>query len=178
MYKLTLFIGFLFSAQANLQAAETELAELFSTIDERLSYMESVALYKAQNQLPIEDMAREEIVVAEAKRAAHREGLNPDSTEALFKAQISVAKAIQYRYRAELLSAPNPLVAIDLDRTIRPAITALGDRIVILLSDYLNDTGTIKPNDIEQFKLAIQNRFVSEADKKLLFNALLTVRLN
>lgn len=178
MHKLFLLIGFLLSATANLQAAEADLAELFSAIDERLSHMESVALYKAQNQLPIEDIAREEIVIADAKRAAYLEGINPDSIEAFFMAQISAAKAIQYRYRAELLSAPNPSPAVDLDRTIRPAITELGNRIVILLTNYLKDTGSIKPIDIEQFNLAISTRFISEADKNLLFNALLKARLN
>lgn len=164
MHKFILLIGFLLFAHTSIQAAEVTVAELFSTIDERLGHMESVALYKAQNQLPIENMTREKIVIADAKQAAGLEGMNPDSIEEFFSAQISVAKAIQYRYRAELLSVPNLSPAIDLDRTIRPAITELGSRIVTLLANHLKSTGTIKATDIEQFNLAISTRFVTVAD--------------
>lgn len=95
-----LFVIFSFHANAEENAAST----LFKTINDRLSYMEDVALFKAVNHLPIEDSVREKKVIANAKTSAASKGLDPDSVEAFFEAQISVAKAIQYRYRADLLS--------------------------------------------------------------------------
>lgn len=177
MRKLSLLIGFLISSNLNAQAAEDSLIELFSTIDERLSHMESVALYKQHNQLPVEDIAREEIVLAQAKQAAELAGLDSASIEEFFSAQINVAKAIQYRYRAELLSLPGLPVAVDLDRTIRPAITELGNRIVELLASHLRGMGTIEATDIQQFNQAIRTRFVTESDRELLFTGLRRARL-
>jgi|FLOH01.1.fsa_nt_gi chorismate mutase len=159
-------------------AAELPAAELFSTIRQRLDLMQSIALYKAQNQIPIENVDREIIVIADAKRAAAREGLDADSIEEFFVAQIAVAKAIQYRYRAELLSDSTRLPAIDLDTEIRPEITELGGRIVILLARYLRSANTLDPALREPFNQALTTRFVSPADKTMVFDALLKARLN
>ena len=84
----------------------SNLCRIFSTINERLSYMEDVALFKAQNHLPIEDIQRESVVINKAKVSASEQGLDPEIVKDFFQAQISVAKAIQYRYRADLLSQP------------------------------------------------------------------------
>lgn len=178
MRKLFLLISILFSININVQAAEPGLDQLFSTINERLGYMESVALYKAQNKLPVENLERENIVIADAVKAAELEGLNPDSIEEFFSAQIAVAKAIQYRYRAELLSTQNPSQAADLDDIVRPAISKLGKQIVTLLANCLKSTETIKATDIEYFNQSINTRFVTTLDKKMLFGALLKARLN
>lgn len=48
------------------QAADNPIGELFATINQRLSYMESVALSKRQTQTPVEDLPREQIVIANA----------------------------------------------------------------------------------------------------------------
>ena len=92
---------------------------LFLSIDERLGYMENVALYKAQNQIAIEDIERERIVLADATQQAVLHGINPDSIKRFFVAQINAAKAIQYRYRAELLGSaiPSPLIDLQIDFT-------------------------------------------------------------
>ncbi|WP_234912755.1 gamma subclass chorismate mutase AroQ, partial [Vibrio anguillarum] len=71
--------------------------DLFTAINLRLSYMEDVALYKAYNNEPIEDTKREAIVINNASISAEKEGLNKESVVDFFSAQISAAKAIQYR---------------------------------------------------------------------------------
>ena len=128
MKKILLFAAMLlFSHQAS---AEVIASELFKAINERLGYMEDVALFKARRQLAIEDIEREKIVIEKAKKSAQNKGLDPDSVEAFFKAQISVAKAIQFRYRADLLSQPTSREPRDLKQEIRPQLISLGDQII------------------------------------------------
>lgn len=77
------FILIFLSSTAN--GEDISLA-LFKSINERLSYMELVALYKAINHLPIEEIARENIVIDKAKVAAQAKGLDPVHIEVFFKA--------------------------------------------------------------------------------------------
>jgi len=177
MLRLCLFSCLLFSSGISAQSVDGSIAELFNSINERLDHMESVGLYKSQNQLPIEDVTRETVVIETAMQTAAEEGVNPGSVEHFYHTQISVAKAIQYRFRAELLSTPDNSKAADLENEIRPAISALGDKILILLADYLQKDSQISPDLRTQFNQSISNRFVSPADKKMLFDALLEVRL-
>ena len=166
-------LAFVFSIA---QAADNPAAELFTTINLRLSYMQEVALYKAQQQLPIEDIPREQLVIVDAKIAAAELGLNPESMEDFFAAQIAVAKAIQYRYREQLLSEPSQPPAQDLDSEIRPVLTQLGDRIVQLIAGQILTSGPLGATDWNAFDAAIDTNFVSPADKRLLFDALILVR--
>lgn len=55
--------------------AQQPATEVFLLINERLGIMEDVALYKAENNLPVEDLARELIVVENAILAAESAGL-------------------------------------------------------------------------------------------------------
>jgi len=59
--------------------------------------MKSVGLYKAIHQVPIEDIPREKIVIEKAMDAADKQGVTATSVKDFFRAQISVAKVIQYR---------------------------------------------------------------------------------
>ena len=104
--------------------------DLFSAINERLSYMEDVALFKAQQHLPIENIERENVVLDKAKMSAFKQGLDPDSIEGFFEAQISVAKAIQFRYRADLLFEPSVEKSKNLQNEVRPLLLELGDQII------------------------------------------------
>ncbi|PCJ24735.1 MAG: chorismate mutase AroQ, gamma subclass [SAR86 cluster bacterium] len=177
-YKLTgLFSVLLFFSSISSPVIGDTMSDLFSSIDQRLAYMESVALFKAENQLAIEDIERELIVIADAKHMAETEGLSAESVADFFTAQIAVAKAIQYRYRAELLSSPGTDQAVDLNAEIRPALTLLGNRIVVLLAKYLEETNGFSQTHGEQFNRAITSRFVLENEKSILFNALLKAQL-
>ena len=97
-------LSLLFLTLTAFQAsAAVKSSDIFKTINERLSYMEDVALYKAQKGIKIEDLARELVVVETASLSAQKAGLDIESVSEFFQAQISAAKAIQYRYRADLL---------------------------------------------------------------------------
>jgi chorismate mutase len=174
IYSLVFSLLVIFSLQTR---AEVTSAELFSTINERLSYMEDVALFKAQKHLPIENIEREKTVLDKAKMSANIEGLDPDYIEDFFKAQIAVAKAIQFRYRADLLSEPSIEKPRDLQKEVRPALLDLGDRIIKNIVDYVKTHGSIRPTLLSEFNTVISMKYVAASDKKLLFEALQRVKL-
>ncbi len=158
-------------------SAESELSRsLFQAIDERLGYMEDVALFKAQNRIPVEDVKREQIVLSNAKELAASQGLDPTSMERFFIAQISAAKAIQYRYRAELLTHEMPSRLIDLQSDIRPTLDRLGRDIVMLFATLLQSRSAMREENRERFMSTLQSRLLAEAEKEALFDAMLQVR--
>jgi chorismate mutase len=164
---LALLIAVSFNA-----SAETTDADLFEAINARLSYMEDVALYKAQKHLPIEDLERERTVIEKAKRSAAEQGLDPDSTEDFFKAQIAVAKAIQFRYRADFLLQPSLKEPKNLEKEIRPRLLSLGDQIMQQLAAYLEIHESLTPAQFADFDRAINVKYVTGSDKQFLFKAL------
>ncbi len=139
--------------------------------------MEDVALFKAQNQIPVEDSAREQIVLRDAKELAATLGLDSQSMEQFFVAQINAAKAIQYRYRAELLTQDLPNRTVNLDATIRPELDRLGVEIVRLFAEFLRAGSILGEKQREQFTLALRSSHLTQADKSALFDAMKQVRL-
>ncbi|SIO95931.1 chorismate mutase [Vibrio spartinae] len=172
--RITLFAVALLSF--NVFATPTP-AELFSTINLRLSYMEDVALYKAIHRKPIEDLEREAVVIEKASLSAEKEGLDKHSVIGFFKAQIAAAKAIQYRYRADLLSQPETGTPRDLKTVIRPELIKLGKQINTDIAHYLHDGGVFSANDLATFKATLNSKYLTDADKKALFDALTQIRL-
>ncbi|HIH5645595.1 TPA: gamma subclass chorismate mutase AroQ, partial [Serratia marcescens] len=69
-------------------------AALGELVNQRLSLMKDVAGYKAQQHLPIEDLAQEAKVLASAQAEAGRLGLEPASVRPFIAAQMDAAKAI------------------------------------------------------------------------------------
>ncbi len=176
MKKLCCFLFlFLLSFQAN---SENISIELFKTINQRLSYMEDVALFKAQNQKAIEDVEREQVVIENAVRTASKHGLDPLSVVGFFEAQISVAKAIQYRYRADLLSAPSMKSPRDLQTIVRPALIRLGGQIIRQMKQVLSESNSFKSVTYSDFEASMDVRYVTSSDKQLLFDALMNVKLS
>ncbi|MEM6464612.1 MAG: gamma subclass chorismate mutase AroQ [Pseudomonadota bacterium] len=104
-------------------------------IGERLSLMKDVAIYKAQRGLPVEDLAREAVVIDAAVKSAAEHGLEPASTRAFFQAQIDAAKVIQAcwieRWEAQ---GELPADGADLVNEIRPELLRLGDAIVAAIA--------------------------------------------
>ncbi|OUR94976.1 hypothetical protein A9Q81_14530 [Gammaproteobacteria bacterium 42_54_T18] len=159
------------------QAGAEVISEgLFETINERLSYMEDVALFKAENHRPIEDVEREKVVIEKAKVSAHDRGLDPDSVEYFFKAQISVAKAIQFRHRADFLSQPLQHKPKDLQQEVRPSLIRLGDEIIEQMVMYIKTHGSFKSIRFAEFDAVINVKHVAFLDKQLLFKALQKVK--
>lgn len=167
---------FLLFVASQVNAAEDVNADLFIAINARLSLMEAVALYKANNKIPVEDLLREQVVLADSQAQAARAGLNPESVEQFFEIQIAVAKAIQYRHLADWQSVPAEEEADDLQTVIRPALTELGDRIVSLLAESEKVDDGIAEADRALFHASIVVDHVSRADRDQLFDSLLLIR--
>ncbi|WP_437615428.1 gamma subclass chorismate mutase AroQ [Erwinia sp. V71] len=87
-------------------AHASEKTQLFEDINQRLSWMKDVAGYKATHHQPVEDLQQEARVSALTLSQAGKIGLHPQSVKPFIIAQMNVAKAIQYRYRADWLTQP------------------------------------------------------------------------
>jgi chorismate mutase len=158
-----------FSALADGGAALGEL------VNQRLAYMKDVAGYKAQQHLPIEDLAQESKVLASTQAEAERLGLDPLSVRPFIMAQMDAAKAIQYRFRADWLAQPESgWQPRPLDR-VRPQIAELSSRILQRLAQQLK-AGPLTEAARHSFIHALTQTNLSEADKQRLFSALLAVR--
>jgi chorismate mutase len=94
--------------------------------------------------------------------------LDPDSMERFFIAQISAAKAIQYRYSAELLTRGIPTRPIDLQSDIRPELDRLGGDIVMLFAMLLQSRSAIGEERRERFMSTLQSRFLADAEREKL----------
>ncbi|MBE5254691.1 gamma subclass chorismate mutase AroQ [Mixta sp. Marseille-Q2057] len=74
-------------------------------INERLTLMRDVAAWKTVHHSSVENLQQEERVLNSTLDEAASLGLEPNSVRAFVQAQMDVAKAIQYRYRAEWVTA-------------------------------------------------------------------------
>jgi chorismate mutase len=171
-----IILGCLLCMSTMVSANDDKATALFETINQRLDYMTDVALYKAQNQLAIENTKREVVVINSAKASAAKAGLDPARVERFFKAQISAAKAIQYRYRAELLTQPIERLPLDLNAQIRPALIKLGNKIIEQMADYVKQQGGFKAEQRAVFLKIVNQDFLSKMDKDKLFEGLLRIQ--
>lgn len=104
--------------------ASTHLIDL---IARRFAFMPLVSTLKNERNLPIEDLPREREVLDAVAAGARREGLPERQAVELFALQIELSKAVQRRQHE-----PSTL---DLGAQIRPALSALGDRILAALAE-------------------------------------------
>ncbi|MCG8413282.1 MAG: gamma subclass chorismate mutase AroQ [Pseudomonadales bacterium] len=152
--------------------------ELFDLINQRLSYMEDVALYKAQRNLPIEDKEREAVVIANAAQSAAMSGIEVTSAEQFFATQIEMAKFIQWQvlemHTAQQIEAAAPR---DLAEEIRPALNGLGDAMLESIGDYLESFGPVAADHRALFDQQIDNEYLQSDQKRILFDALGRLRL-
>ncbi len=151
---------------------------VFALVDARLELMPAVAQYKAAHRLPIEDQAREAVVLARALEAAETVRLEPASVKAFFTAQIAAAKAIQYRERAALLFAGNARTVVpDLTTEIRPRLLEIGEAFLTQLARHLRDHGRLTETDRAVFTAVVSHPRLHTAEADALFDALQQVRL-
>ena len=106
---------------------------VFARIAERLALMKSVAAWKQAHGAPIEERAREAVVLEQAAEAAAQAGLAAETAVPFFAAQIAAAKAIQRCWIARWhVDGPPPGPPPDLETEIRPQLLAVG---AVLLAD-------------------------------------------
>lgn len=152
---------------------------LYELINQRLGYMKDVAVHKAKLNMPVEDEAREQVVLSRSIEKARQQGLDADSVKAFFVAQIYVGKAIQRRFHQQWALQQDhvgfPL--LDLNGSIRPELIRLGDDIIERLPVYLTRYGPIVESKRQEFYQSMTTDLLTKEDKKQLFDALMGVRL-
>ena len=158
-----------------VNAHDSDIEELFLLINERLSYMEHVALSKERSNAPTEDIARETAVLMDSVESANELGLFGPSIESFFRAQISIAKAIQYRYRADWQSESPSFVPLDLQEIIRPKLSQIGRSIIQKVATLYRNGDKISEEHRDLFDDSIDVDKVNLQDKTKLFNSLLVV---
>ena len=158
-----------------INAHNSDIEELFLLINERLSYMEHVALYKETTNSPTEDIEREAVVLMDAVEIANELGLFGPSIQSFFKAQISVAKAIQYRYRADWQSESPSFVPLNLQETIRPKLSQIGKSIIDKIATLYSNGEQINEEHRDLFYNSIDIENVKQQDKTRLFDSLLII---
>ncbi|WP_299734518.1 gamma subclass chorismate mutase AroQ [uncultured Endozoicomonas sp.] len=158
--------------------ADPVASGIFELINQRLAYMQYVALSKASTHSPIANYDRELKVLKKAKTEAKQLGLNAESLSFFVQAQMDVAKAIQYRYLADWqVDKPSHLTAMDLDLKIRPELLKIDKEILTKLKSYLDSGQTIDGHLQHEFFKAINIEHITDKDKAILFNSLEKVRL-
>lgn len=115
---------------APLMAAPLMAAPL---INARLSHMKDVAAYKWINQIPIEDLSREQDVIDAAQKSGLQSGLTLDSSRSFFAVQIDAAKEIQHYWFAKWHLVGAPQTSPDLVKEVRPKLIELGNKIIAAL---------------------------------------------
>lgn len=125
-----------FSVTACADVSGTDaLTRLLTTVSDRLSIADQVALSKWDSGKPIQDSPREAQVIAAATQLASTYKLEPQDVSQLLAAQIEANKLVQYALLAKWREAgdapdsPRP----DLVGQIRPQLDLLQRR---LLADY------------------------------------------
>jgi cyclohexadienyl dehydratase len=111
-------------------ARRSDADHLLDLLARRLALMPAVARAKAARGLAIEDPEREARVLAGVRARSRAAGLDAASVESLFGVQIQLGKQVQERNASARDDAPD----LELEQALRPAIGALGDRIVSALA--------------------------------------------
>ncbi|MDA7964175.1 gamma subclass chorismate mutase AroQ [Ruegeria sp.] len=145
-------------------------ADLFELIDARLEWMRDVAAYKHANSLPVEDVAREQTVIAKTLEQAAAAGLDPATTQAFFEAQIEAAKDIQSCWIARWMETEAPAEYRDLKQEVRPVLLDLGGQIIAALPDQ-----TVATSERDGFVAAVQVDCLSDQSRDRMFDALTQV---
>ncbi len=145
-------------------------------VNERLSYMKDVAGYKAEQHLPIEDLTQEKKVLDQSLSEAESLGLNSETVKPFIVTQMNVAKAIQYRYRADWLSSPESNWKPQDLAEVRLKISSLNTELLKNIAYELKKNHNKAPHGCS-YMLPVQHSPLKDADKKALCVALNKIKL-
>lgn len=163
----------------NARATASPLGALLAAADERLALMPLVLAAKRQAVRPVQDRARETLVidagVASVGRAAAR-GQRPAPPEvavrAFFRAQIEAAKQVQLSAGRDPGFAP-PEQIPDLETELRPALLRIGERLAALLMALPEglDASTVR----QAAQTELRARWLSDDSRRELADAVAAV---
>lgn len=166
------------SATPGASAAEPNPTAVFELLAERLSVMKSVAAYKRDHDLPVEDKPREAIVLDKAAEAAARAGLDPVLIRPFFLANIEAAKSVQHCWleRWHTGESPMPTERLDLVNDIRPRLIDIGGRLNQAIANYISAGGVFGPQEKVLYQQDVRIDCLAPTNQEALFDALAQVR--
>lgn len=174
MHPVVLFLSLLCIAGSAFARPAPEVS-LASVMNQRMLLMKDVAGYKAAHHLPVEDLVREQKVLAAAQEEAAVAGVDPQSVTPFIQAQMDAAKAIQYRYLADWLSRPEPeWKPANLD-DVRKQISQYDNVILKTISQQLS-VGGFNNGQRSQISGLLNAPQLSEADKQRLVDSLALIK--
>lgn len=129
----------------------TQADALLDLMRQRLAIMLDVARAKWNAKAPVEDAARERVVLAAVAEAGREFGLEPNFTTSFFAAQIEAAKIVQRAAFAQWeAEGRGPFAdAPDLKRDLRPKIDDVGRKLLANLAEFHRGP-KISPQDLKQ----------------------------
>ncbi|WP_342322627.1 chorismate mutase [Kosakonia sp. BYX6] len=176
-YKIYSAVLLLAAASFSAAAASNTAPSIGSLVNERLSWMKDVAGYKALHHQAIEDLKQEKKVLESAVADAEALGIRGESVKPFIQAQMDAAKAIQYRYRADWLPAPEANWHPRPLDEVRYQISQLSDQILKTMAERLNAGARLTERDKDEFINAIQQKNLHEQDKQRIWNAMKEITL-
>ena len=128
------------SCQSVAPPEQAALKQLLILVDQRLSVAPLVAKAKWNSGAPIDDPAREKLILDAVAMQAAQAGVNAAFARAFFQAQFDAGKLMQSTLHEQWRSAGQPhfIDAPDLGRDIRPVLDRLTPQIIATL-------GTVYP---------------------------------
>jgi chorismate mutase len=139
----------------------THLADLLAR---RLAFMPIASALKKAQGLPIEDLPREQEVLLAVARGAEARSLPAKPVHDLFVLQLDLAKAVQRRQQE-----PS---ALDLAGQVRPALSAVGERI---LDALVEARATQRLASLALIDLEPLSPWLTDQEREQLLSSLLAV---
>jgi chorismate mutase len=125
-----------------------QLIEVARVIEQRIALADTVAAAKWPTRGPIDDPAREQVVLDAAADGAIQRGLDPDPVRVIFRDQIEASKVVQYGLFSHWAAVPEdaPITVPDLSQ-IRPILDQITGQILDELetSHHLRSTPRCEP---------------------------------
>lgn len=178
MFRTCFILLVTFALSLGTSPARADQGALFSAIGERLGWMAPVAAWKVANDKPVEDLAREAVVLQAAQSKAEQVGLARETVVDFFQAQIDAAKAIQWCWIARWeVGAPVPQETPDLVEEIRPELIRLGQEVLDELAGEIAESGAIPAQARDRFVAEVSLDCLDEQSATNLFESLTKVRL-
>ena len=176
-YKLYTAVLLLAAASFSATAISASTPSIGNLINERLSLMKDVAGYKAQHHQAIEDLQQEKKVLESATADADSLGLKGESVRPFIQAQMDAAKAIQYRYRADWLAAPETDWQPRPLQDVRTQTGQLSHRILQSVAARLKSGQPLTEQGQEAFMHAVQQKNLHEQDKHRIWETMKGISL-
>lgn len=160
--RLCLLALSLFLSACNTPGPRQEMPRL---IAERLSWMDDVAEYKQAKSLPILDPAREAQLLEAMVAKAPEHDLPPAAVRAFFSGQMAAARQVQQEWlaahpaQAARMNRPLP----DLTGTVRPALDALGKKLLPALATARKASATDQAQMIARTQARLAQQGYSKA---------------